>query len=148
MTMPGSSTASASGSTGYVAICPPLSSNKAEPARLNLRVGAGVPRSRRCVTGATGANGECPHLAGTLAGMTTDASTWIAALRGSHERLRDLVEPLTPEEVAGRAYPSEWSIAQVLSHLGSGAEIFVEIVGAARAGQPVPGIDVMRPIWD
>lgn len=80
--------------------------------------------------------------------MTTDASTFIAALRGSHERLRDLVEPLTPEQVAGPAYPSEWSIAQVLSHLGSGAEIFVEIVGAVRAGQPVPGIEVMRPIWD
>jgi len=80
--------------------------------------------------------------------MTTDAPTWIAALRGSHERLRDLVEPLTPEQLTGPAYPTEWSIAQVLSHLGSGAEIFVEILGAARAGQPVPGVDVMRPIWD
>jgi uncharacterized protein (TIGR03083 family) len=87
-------------------------------------------------------------LSRNLARMTHPASTWITALRGSHERLRDLVAPLTPDQVAGQAYPSEWSIAQVLSHLGSGAEIFVLILGAARAGEPAPGVEVMRPVWD
>ena len=45
------------------------------------------------------------------------------ALRASHERLAALVEPLTPDQVTAQAYPIEWSIAQVMSHLGSGAEI-------------------------
>ena len=55
--------------------------------------------------------------------MERDPRIWIAVLRNSHERLASLVSPLTPEQLRGPAYPTEWSIAQVLSHLGSGAEI-------------------------
>jgi uncharacterized protein (TIGR03083 family) len=80
--------------------------------------------------------------------MNPAAQVWIAALRDSHERLRKVVEPLTPAQLTERAYPSEWSIAQVLSHLGSGAEIFGHIVASGSTGQAVPGREVMAPIWD
>ena len=46
---------------------------------------------------------------------------WPAAAVSSHERLSRLVGQLGPDEVAGPSYCTEWSIAQVLSHLGSGA---------------------------
>ena len=50
--------------------------------------------------------------------MSTDP---LDALRASADRLAALVEPLTPDELRLSAYPTEWTIAQVLSHLGSGA---------------------------
>jgi uncharacterized protein (TIGR03083 family) len=72
----------------------------------------------------------------------------ITSLRSSHERLRSVVEPLTPEQVRERAYPSEWSIAQVLSHLGSGAEIGAMIVQAGKSGAEPPSRDSYPGIWD
>ena len=44
----------------------------------------------------------------------------IETLAASAQRLAALVEPLTPEQLRQPAYPSEWTIADVLSHLGSG----------------------------
>jgi uncharacterized protein (TIGR03083 family) len=44
-------------------------------------------------------------------------------LADSAERLRRLVESLSPDQLRQRAYPSEWTIADVLSHMGSGAVI-------------------------
>ena len=72
----------------------------------------------------------------------------IATLRASHERLRSVVEPLTSDQIRQPAYPSEWSIAQVLSHLGSGAEIGALVVEAAMAGAEPPGRESFPPIWD
>ena len=63
--------------------------------------------------------------------MEPDARTVIASVRNSHERLVSLVKPLTPQELRRRSYASEWSIAQVLSHLGSQAEIFETFLAAA-----------------
>jgi uncharacterized protein (TIGR03083 family) len=83
--------------------------------------------------------------------MTTDAidpAPWLAAVQASHARLRSLVEPLSSEEVRGRAYPSEWSIAQVLSHLGSGAQIFGLFLEAGLSGSAAPGVELFHPIWD
>ncbi len=59
----------------------------------------------------------------------------------SHERLLGLVGPLTPEQLGGQSYYTDWSIAQVLSHLGSGAEIAMMILpGALGQAEPVePG---------
>ena len=53
-----------------------------------------------------------------------EPSPWISALRHSHNSLRANVEPLGADRLRQGSYCSEWSIAQVLSHLGSGAEIF------------------------
>ena len=72
----------------------------------------------------------------------------LSALRNSHERFRTLVAPLGPDEVRRRAYPTEWSIAQVASHLGSGAQINELALDAGLAGTgPVPR-EAYPPIWD
>jgi uncharacterized protein (TIGR03083 family) len=49
---------------------------------------------------------------------------WLAALVASHQRLAAAVGPLSAREVIARSYASEWSIAQVLAHLGSGVAEF------------------------
>jgi uncharacterized protein (TIGR03083 family) len=45
-------------------------------------------------------------------------------LSASVARLATLVQSLTPEQLRQPAYPTEWTVADVLSHLGSGATIF------------------------
>ena len=47
----------------------------------------------------------------------------VQGLNVSRQRLADWVEQLTPEQVRQQAYPTEWTVADVLSHLGSGATI-------------------------
>lgn len=72
----------------------------------------------------------------------------IAALRASHERLRSITTPLSPADVRQGAYPTEWSIAQVLSHLGSGAQINGLVLDAGLAGTPGPQREAFQQIWD
>lgn len=76
------------------------------------------------------------------------ADVVLAALRNSRARLVEIATPLTSEQVRERSYDTEWSIAQVLSHIGTGSIFFKFILEAGLAGEPVPGIDLMRPIWD
>jgi len=80
--------------------------------------------------------------------MEHDPRAWIALLRNSHDRLASLVSPLTPEQLREPAYPTEWSIAQVLSHLGSGAEIALLNLPAALGQSEPVGPDAFPPIWD
>src|SRR5258707_478169 len=80
--------------------------------------------------------------------MEASPGPWISALRQSHDRLRASVEPLGPDRLTQRSYPSEWTIAQVLSHLGSQAEIFGLMLAAGLAGQEPPGREEFLPIWD
>src|SRR5207237_9996478 len=47
----------------------------------------------------------------------------LGALRRSVDRLADLVRPLG-DDVVKHAYPSAWTIADVVSHVGSSAAIF------------------------
>ena len=69
------------------------------------------------------------------------------ALRTSVERLRRLVEPMDDEGITAPAYPSEWTIAQVLSHLGSGAVITRRSLDDVIAGTPTP--EAFTPsVWD
>ncbi|HKB30699.1 MAG TPA: maleylpyruvate isomerase family mycothiol-dependent enzyme, partial [Streptosporangiaceae bacterium] len=72
----------------------------------------------------------------------------IAALRSSFDRLDSLVTPLSPAQLAGPSYCDEWTIAQVLSHLGSGAEISALLLDAGLAGREPPGRESFLPIWD
>jgi uncharacterized protein (TIGR03083 family) len=44
-------------------------------------------------------------------------------LASSVDRLTAVVHSLTPQQLRQQAYPSKWTVAQVLSHLGSGAVI-------------------------
>jgi uncharacterized protein (TIGR03083 family) len=74
--------------------------------------------------------------------------TWIEALRVSHNRLVSVTDVLTPEQLTGPSYCLEWTVAQVLSHLGSGAEIFGLLLDAALSGGEPPSRDAYPPIWD
>jgi uncharacterized protein (TIGR03083 family) len=75
------------------------------------------------------------------------ATAPLDALRASADRLVALVEPLTPNQLRLSAYPTEWTIAGVLSHLGSGAVIMRLRLDATLTGGDA-GIDVMQPVWD
>jgi uncharacterized protein (TIGR03083 family) len=72
----------------------------------------------------------------------------VAALHRSHDRLATVLAPLTDEQVAGPSYADEWSIAQVASHLGSGAEVFGLFLDAGLQGAAAPGVEQFQPIWD
>src|SRR3954453_2925333 len=75
------------------------------------------------------------------------AQAQIDALRSSVHRLRDLAAPLTEQQLTGAAYPSEWTVAQVLSHLGSGAVITQRRLEDALAGRDTPD-DFAPSVWD
>lgn len=64
----------------------------------------------------------------------------IAALRTEHDALAALVRTLTDEQLATTSGASEWTVAQALSHLGSGAEIGRAPIARA-AGETVAAED-------
>jgi len=80
--------------------------------------------------------------------MTTLAARTIDALRAEHDVLSELVLTLTEEQLSGRSGASEWSVAQVLSHLGSGAEISLASLHAALGRAKAPDDDFNRAVWD
>jgi uncharacterized protein (TIGR03083 family) len=80
--------------------------------------------------------------------MEPSPGPWISALRHSHDRLQAGVEALDLAQLERRSYAGEWSIAQVLSHLGSQAEIFGLFLDAGLTGQDPPGGEEFVPIWD
>lgn len=65
---------------------------------------------------------------------TPSYATVLEALAGSVDRLRALVEPLDEGDLTTQAYPTEWTVAQVLSHIGSGAVILGGRLADARSG--------------
>jgi uncharacterized protein (TIGR03083 family) len=69
------------------------------------------------------------------------------ALTASVARLHTLVEALTPTDLRRGAYPTEWTIADVLSHLGSGAVIARMRLDAALAGGEAD-TGALRGVWD
>jgi uncharacterized protein (TIGR03083 family) len=74
----------------------------------------------------------------------TDA---LAALAGSVDRLHAVVGGLDPAQLTGPAYPTEWSVADVLSHIGSGAVILHRRLDDSLAGTPTPD-DAAQGVWD
>jgi uncharacterized protein (TIGR03083 family) len=80
--------------------------------------------------------------------METSPGPWIDALRHSHERLQAVAGSLDADQLRRRSYASEWSIAQVLSHIGSQAEIFGLFLDAGLSGQDPPGREAFGPIWE
>jgi uncharacterized protein (TIGR03083 family) len=80
--------------------------------------------------------------------METDPRRWIVALRTSHDRLAAFVDGLDDEGLATQSMCTDWSVARVLSHLGSGAEIGLGVLEANVAGREPPGQDANQPIWD
>ncbi len=80
--------------------------------------------------------------------MSTLADRSIAALRTTHDELAAVVPTLPDEQLTGPSGASEWTVAQVLSHLGSGAEIALAGYRAALDGEPAPGQDFNESVWD
>src|SRR5580693_9212221 len=80
--------------------------------------------------------------------MSSQADQVIDALRAEHDALAALVAPLDEAAVDGRSAASEWTIAQVLSHLGSGAEITLGSLDAALTGVDERGADFNQGVWD
>jgi uncharacterized protein (TIGR03083 family) len=75
------------------------------------------------------------------------ADARVEALRSSVARLRDLVSTMDDAELTSPAYPSEWSIADVLSHIGSGAIIMRRRLEDTLAGTHTPD-DFAPGVWD
>jgi uncharacterized protein (TIGR03083 family) len=80
--------------------------------------------------------------------MASDARQWVTTLRQSHDHLAGIVDSLDAGAVAGPSYCSDWTVAQVLSHLGSGAEIGLANLEAMVAGEPAPARELYQSIWD
>jgi uncharacterized protein (TIGR03083 family) len=79
--------------------------------------------------------------------LETNPRTWIQTLRRSHDRLAGVAGPLTPEQLRDQSFDTEWSVAQVLSHLGSGAVIAaMGLPGALGEAEPVSR-DAFAPVW-
>ncbi|GAA4184526.1 maleylpyruvate isomerase family mycothiol-dependent enzyme [Streptosporangium oxazolinicum] len=80
--------------------------------------------------------------------MTTLADRTIAALRTTRDELAPFVRGLDAADLTRPSGCSEWTVAQVLSHLGSGAEIGLAALRAAQDGRDTPGQDFNHSVWD
>jgi uncharacterized protein (TIGR03083 family) len=80
--------------------------------------------------------------------MTTLAGRTIAALRSEHDGLAVLVPTLSADQLTGPSGASAWTVADVLSHLGSGAEITLAGFRAAVGEADAPGPDFNQGVWD
>lgn len=78
----------------------------------------------------------------------TLADRTITALRATHDQLTGVVPKLTNEQLVAPSAATQWSIADVLSHLGSGAQITLATLQAALDGSPAPDQDFNQSVWD
>ena len=63
------------------------------------------------------------------------------------DSLAALVSTLGDDDLARPSGATDWDIAQVLSHIGSGAEIFGLLLDAGLSGAEPPGGDTFPAIW-
>ena len=80
--------------------------------------------------------------------MTSHADRVLTALRAEHDAVTAVVRALTPEQLTGPSGATEWTLAQVLSHLGSGAEITLAGLQAALGQREAPAGDFNPSVWD
>ncbi len=80
--------------------------------------------------------------------MTSTADAGIDALRSTHDGLVAVVRDLSDEQLVAPSGATEWTVAQVLSHLGSGAEISAATLRNAvdGAGRLPDGFN--QGVWD
>ncbi len=79
---------------------------------------------------------------------TSTAPQLLALLHANHDRLASALVNLTEEQASAQSYDDDWNVAQVASHLGSGAEVFQLILEAGLTGAVAPEIEAIQPIWD
>lgn len=80
--------------------------------------------------------------------MVNIADDVIAALRSGHDDLSVYVNKLDERDLTGPSGASEWTVAQVLSHLGSGAEIALATLERALAGGGPAPDGFNESVWD
>ena len=80
--------------------------------------------------------------------MTPTADATISALRSTHDELAAVVRDLTDEQLLAPSGAAEWPVAQVLSHLGSSAEIGAATLLAATGEGEAPGDGFNESVWD
>jgi uncharacterized protein (TIGR03083 family) len=71
----------------------------------------------------------------------------VTALGASVDRLRGLCRDLDDSQLEARSYCRDWTIADVLSHLGSGAVIMRRSLEDTLAGRDTPD-DFAPAVWD
>jgi len=94
------------------------------------------------------ARGKNSAAAEVRAIMTTLADRTITALRATHDDLATLISDLSEDQLRRPSGATDWTVAQVLSHLGSGAEIALAVLAATIAGTTAPGQDFNHQVWD
>ncbi len=80
--------------------------------------------------------------------MSPTADATISALRSTHDELTAVVRDLSDEQLLAPSGASEWPVAQVLSHLGSGAEIGRATLLAATGEGEALGDGFNQSVWD
>lgn len=80
--------------------------------------------------------------------MSSLAIRTIDALRQEHDALAGVARDLTDDQLSGSSGASEWSVAQVLSHLGSGSEIMLAGLRAAQDEGEAADEEFNRAVWD
>jgi uncharacterized protein (TIGR03083 family) len=80
--------------------------------------------------------------------LETDPKPLIRALRNSRDRLESIISSLTNEQLRQQSYDTDWTIAQVLSHLGSSAELGLQMLEADIEGVEPPGHETFTVVWD
>jgi uncharacterized protein (TIGR03083 family) len=80
--------------------------------------------------------------------MQSDPRVWIETLRRSQDRLTELVKSLSAGQLREQSYDTDWSVAQVLSHLGSGAEIALMMLPGALGEAEPASRDAFPAVWD
>ncbi|WP_062431069.1 maleylpyruvate isomerase family mycothiol-dependent enzyme [Herbidospora daliensis] len=76
--------------------------------------------------------------------MADQATT---TLRSTFDELAAQVRAFAPEDLVRQSGASDWDVSQVLSHLGSGAEINLAALEGALKGAGSPDGDTIRAIW-
>lgn len=79
--------------------------------------------------------------------METDPRRWIQALRASHDALMAQIAAISSDQLATESYCRGWDVGQVLSHLGSGAEISLLGLEKSLAGRPPLDHEEFPIIW-
>ena len=79
--------------------------------------------------------------------MSDPTANRLDVLRSSIARLRALVEPLDGAQLRASAYPAEWSVADVLSHIGSSTVIMQAGIDESLAGRATDA-GFAESVWD
>jgi uncharacterized protein (TIGR03083 family) len=80
--------------------------------------------------------------------MTSLADRAIAALRAEHDSAATTVRDLTDDQLTGPSGASAWTMAAVLSHLGSGSVIALAGLETALERRQPPADDFTQSVWD